>query len=67
MLQLINNLYSSEDFGYDILTFDIHRGRDHGLPAYNAYRNYIGFKDATSFSDFGSTMSPEVRYFKYFN
>lgn len=51
----------ADDFGYDILTLDIQRGRDHGLPPYNSYRKYLGFKYATSFNDLADLMFPEVR------
>ena len=36
----------------DIVSMNICRGREHGLPGYNAYREFCGFQRAKSFQDF---------------
>ncbi|XP_055905200.1 peroxidase-like [Eupeodes corollae] len=38
--------------GGDLRAIDTHRGRDHGLPTYNDFREFCGIKRATSWSDF---------------
>ncbi|CAH1983084.1 unnamed protein product [Acanthoscelides obtectus] len=56
---LVNKLYSDGNYGYDQLSLDIARGRDHGLPGYNQFRELCGYPLATSFEDFSDVMSQE--------
>uniref|UniRef100_A0A914UJB1 Peroxidase n=1 Tax=Plectus sambesii TaxID=2011161 RepID=A0A914UJB1_9BILA len=37
----------------DLISIDVARGKDHGLPPYNAYRIYCGLKEIKSFEEFG--------------
>ncbi|XP_076259221.1 salivary peroxidase/catechol oxidase-like isoform X3 [Rhynchophorus ferrugineus] len=56
---LINKLYTNGHYGFDVLSFDIQRGRDHGLPSYNKFRALCGLKKARSFADLRDVMSLE--------
>lgn len=47
--------------GGDLIAFNVWRGRDHGLPGYNAYRELFGFKKAKTFNELSDVFSPEVR------
>lgn len=52
-------MYNSGDFGYDILSLDIQRGRDHGLPSYTTYRRLCGMSTVETFEDFHTVMNHE--------
>lgn len=45
--------------GFDLVSLNIHRGRDHGLPDYNDMREALGLERKESFSDI--TEDPEVQ------
>jgi len=47
-------------FGLDLLSFDIQRGRDHGLKSYNDYRSVCGMKKATDWVDVINYLRPEA-------
>ncbi|XP_075148301.1 peroxidase-like [Haematobia irritans] len=48
-----------DEFGTDLKSVDIQRGRDFGLPSYNDYREYCGLPRAFHWSDFSDHISPE--------
>ncbi|XP_060527405.1 peroxidase-like isoform X2 [Cylas formicarius] len=53
---LINQLYSNGRYGFDVLSFDVERGRDHGLPGYAAYRRLCGLRKVRRFADFADSV-----------
>jgi peroxidase len=42
--------------GFDLVSLNIQRGRDHGLPGYNQAREVLGLEPASSFSDITSNV-----------
>ncbi len=44
----------------DIVAMNICRAREHGIPGYNAYRQFCGLKRANQFQDFSDTMNSEA-------
>lgn len=49
---VLNNLYERRHSpGLNLAAINIQRGRDHGLPGYNAFRRYCGLKSAKTFKD----------------
>ena len=41
----------------DLISINICRGREHGIPSYNSFREYCGMKKAYYFEDFGKTIN----------
>lgn len=50
--------------GFDLGSLNIQRGRDHGLPDYNAMRVAMGLKAAESFDDISSDVDVQVALFE---
>ncbi|KAL3199555.1 hypothetical protein MRX96_001320, partial [Rhipicephalus microplus] len=70
--QLTNHLYEplGQGFGMDLVALNIQRGRDHGIPSYNDWREYCGMARITDFSQLADIMTPESaqafgRVYKY--
>ncbi|XP_046449770.1 chorion peroxidase-like isoform X2 [Daphnia pulex] len=56
---LWNKLFRAANatWGFDVAALNIQRGRDHGLPSYNTYRQLCGFNKATSFDALTNVIS----------
>uniref|UniRef100_H2ZQF4 Uncharacterized protein n=1 Tax=Ciona savignyi TaxID=51511 RepID=H2ZQF4_CIOSA len=58
---LKNHMFeSSSQPGKDLLAINIHRGRLHGLPGYNKYREFCGLNRARNWSDLASTINESM-------
>ncbi|XP_052128834.1 peroxidase-like [Frankliniella occidentalis] len=56
--QIKNRMFAQGKlYGTDVISTDIYRGRDHGLPTYNDYREFCGLRRATDWEDFSDTIS----------
>ena len=68
-MQLTNMLFKTPEskHGGDLVAFNIWRGRDHGLPGYNAYRELLGLRKAKSFTWEGSSRSIKTQVFSPFS
>lgn len=44
----------------DLAAFNINRGRDHGIPSYNSFREKCGFPRAETFDDLSDLIRPEI-------
>ena len=62
-LQLTNFVLKEQDkpYGLDLVSLNIQRSRDHGLPSYNDYRSLFGLAKVNSFGELNDSFSSEVR------
>ncbi|CAL7938033.1 unnamed protein product [Xylocopa violacea] len=66
--QLTNHLFEDPvanltvPCGLDLVSLNIQRGRDHGLPGYTKWREYCGLGKTESFSDLEGHLDPQSLY-----
>ena len=53
--------------GFDLVSLNIQRGRDHGLPSYNNARRALGLTPATTFEDISADMEVANRLRQIYN
>ena len=60
--EVTNHLFQAKGkaFGLDLVALNLQRGRDHGLPGYNAFRELCGMKRVTSFNGFGDLIPKQI-------
>jgi len=60
--EVTNLLFKAKDksFGMDLVALNLQRGRDHGLPGYNAFRELCGSKRVKNFNGFADLMPKQI-------
>ena len=56
----MDHLFEKNSTGLDLISFNIQRGRDHGLPGYVEYRSICKVGPSKTFEDFKTNMKEEV-------
>lgn len=59
---LSNHLFQTPrfDFGMDLMSLNLHRGRDHGIATYNSIREVCGLRRAVTFQDLSDQIKPQL-------
>ena len=60
--EVTNHLFQAKDksFGMDLVALNLQRGRDHGLPGYNAFRELCGLKRVENFNGFNDLIPKQI-------
>ena len=60
--EVTNHLFQAKDkeFGMDLISLNLQRGRDHGLQGYNAFRELCGFGRAEKFSQLSDLIPVKI-------
>ena len=60
--EVTNHLFQAKDkeFGMDLISLNLQRGRDHGLQGYNAFRELCGFGRAEKFSQLSDLIPAKI-------
>ena len=60
--EVTNHLFQAKDksFGMDLVALNLQRGRDHGLPGYNAFRELCGSKRVKNFNGFADLIPKQI-------
>ena len=60
--QVTNHLFQAENksYGMDLIALNLQRGRDHGLPGYNAFRELCGLKRMKTFDGLSDLIPNQI-------
>ena len=60
--QVTNHLFQAKNksFGMDLIALNLQRGRDHGLPGYNAFRELCGLKRMKTFDGLSDLIPKQI-------
>ena len=60
--QVTNHLFQAKDksFGMDLVALNLQRGRDHGIPGYNAFRELCGLNKAENFDRLADSIPKRI-------
>lgn len=62
--EVTNHLFKKDGnrFGHDLVSFNMQRGREFGVPGYMEFRKFCGLPVANTWEEMGGTMTNETIY-----